>query len=370
MSFYDRINRLKSLDIDGMLGSASRQDVERAIYSENPGEAAFATLLSPEAEKYLELMAERSREITLRNFGRTIQLYTPMYLANHCDNHCLYCGFRQDNDFERRRLSMDEVRREAEAIAATGLKHILILTGDSRRESPVSYIRDCVKILREYFSSISIEVYALTEEEYRELVDAGVDGLTIYQETYDEDVYEKLHPSGPKRNYVYRLDAPERGARAGMRNVSIGVLLGLNDWRREALVMGLHAGYILDKYPDVEVGVAIPRIRPHAGDFKPACVVSDRNVVQLITALRIFIPRLAITVSTRESAALRENIMPLGVTRMSAGSTTTVGGHSIVKEDGPDVPQFEICDERSVGDMKLALERKGYQPVLKDWMGL
>jgi 2-iminoacetate synthase len=367
MSYYEVIKRTEGLDTDGLFHSISRHEIERALASEVLSQAGFVATLSQEAEKYLELAAAKAREITLKHFGKTIQLYTPIYIANYCDNRCLYCGFKADNAFQRKKLGLDEVKKEAEFISSTGLRSILVLTGDSRSESPVSYIKDCVKILKEYFSSIAIEVYALTEEEYRELISEGVDGLTIYQETYDEKLYETLHPSGPKRDFLFRLDAPERGAMAGMRNVNIGTLLGLASWRREIFLMGLHAKYLQDAYPDVEIGISIPRLRPHAGDFKPGFEVSDRNIVQIITALRLFMPRLGIAVSTREDPILRENIMPLGVTRMSAGSTTCVGGHTRIINDH-DRPQFEISDERSVEEIRSLLERRGYQPVLKDWM--
>ena len=350
MSYYEVIKKYK--DIDAC-----------------PDEGLRA-LLSPEAGNDLELMAARAHEITLRHFGRTIQLYTPIYISDHCDNACLYCGFNMDNDFRRKSLTLDEVRKEAEFIASTGLKHILVLTGDSRAMSPLGYIKDCVRILKGYFSSIAVEIFALKEEEYRELAAEGIDGLTIYQETYDEELYEKLHPRGPKHDYLFRLDAPERGARAGFRSVNIGVLLGLNDWRKDVLLMGMHAKYLQDKYPDVEFSVSVPRIRPHSGDFRPKFSVSDRDLVQIITALRIFLPRVGITVSTRESRALRENILPLGVTKMSAGSTTSVGGHTKKISAGQDIPQFEICDERDVSQMKALLEKKGYQGVLKDWMSI
>ena len=327
----------------------------------------LSALLSPAAEELLEEMAKASHELTLKYFGRTIQLYTPLYLSSHCDNSCLYCGFNVNNKIGRRMLTLGEVEKEAEFISSTGLKTILILTGESRQMTPVSYIKDCVKILKKYFSSISIEVYPLTEDEYSELIKEGVDGLTIYQEVYDKDIYNKVHAKGPKSDYQFRLDAPERGARAGMRNINIGVLLGLNDWRKEILSLGLHAKSLQDKFPDVDIGVSVPRIRPQVGDFRPACDVSDKNMAQIIIALRIFLPRLNIAISTRERPELRENLIPLGITRMSAGSTTKVGGHTIKAEDEHSA-QFEISDSRSVNDIKAMLEKKGYQPVFKDWM--
>lgn len=325
-------------------------------------------LLSSEAEDRLEEMASKAHEITLRYFGRTIQLYTPIYLSNYCDNECLYCGFNTNNAVQRKKLTPEEVEKEARFISATGLKHILILTGESRKYSPVSYIKDCVRVLKKYFSSISIEVYPLTESEYRELVSEGVDGLTIYQEAYDEDVYKIMHPSGPKKDYWFRLEAPERGARAGMRNVNIGTLLGLGDWRKETFLMGLHAKNLQDKFPDVEIGASIPRIRPQVRGFKAKTDVSDKNVAQIVIALRIFLPRLGIAVSTRENPYFRENLLPLGITRMSAGSTTKVGGHTVEYDESRDAAQFEISDTRNVDEIKAMLERRRYQPVLKDWM--
>lgn len=329
----------------------------------------FARLLSPEAERFLEELATKSSKLTLKYFGKTIQLYTPMYISNYCDNPCLYCGFNVNNNVERKALTLEEVEKEAIFISSTGLRHILILTGESRTKSPVGYMKDCVSILKKYFSSISIEVYPLTQDEYSLLIEEGSDGLTIYQEVYDEDIYKKMHPAGPKSDYLFRLDAPERGAKAGMRNINIGVLLGLNDWRKEVFYMGLHAKYLQDKFPEVEIGVSIPRIRPQVAHFKPEHIVSDKNMVQIIAALRIFMPRLSISLSTREKQEFRDGLIPLGVTRMSAGSTTRVGGHTIKTEDEYSV-QFEISDKRTVEEIKDSLEKKGYQPVFKDWMRL
>jgi 2-iminoacetate synthase len=334
-----------------------------------PDARAFLGLLSENAENSLEEMAIKSRELTLKYFGRTIQLYTPMYLSNYCDNRCLYCGFNINNKLDRRVMTLDEVEKEADFISSTGLRHILILTGESRVKSPPAYIKDCVKALKKYFSSISIEIYPLTQDEYSTLVMEGVDGLTIYQEVYNEDIYSKMHPAGPKSDYKFRLDAPERGANAGMRNVNIGVLLGLDNWRKEVFYLGLHAKYLMDRFPDAEIGISVPRIRPQAAGFKPEYVVNDKNMVQIITALRIFLPRLSISLSTRERPEFRDSLIPLGITRMSAGSTTRVGGHTIKADDEYSV-QFEISDKRTVDEIRNSLEKKGYQPVFKDWMQL
>lgn len=370
MGYYNIYSRYKNSKWNELFEGISAQTIENAVYSDEVGIDQFIALLSVDAEERLEEMASRGHELTLKYFGKSIQLYTPLYLSNYCDNGCVYCGFNSTNKIERRKLSLDEVEKEARAISSSGLKHILILTGESRSESPIGYIKDCVKLLREFFSSISIEVYALNESEYAELVREGVDGLTIYQEVYDEAIYNKVHPFGPKVDYKFRLDAPERGARAGMRNVNIGVLFGLDDWRREVFLMGLHAKYLQDKFPDVEIGASIPRIRPHTGSFTPAFEVSDKNIVQTLVALRIFLPRISLAVSTREDPLFRENIAPLGITRMSAGSITCVGGHAIEAHEETGASQFDISDRRSVGQIKAMLESKGYQPVLKDWLRL
>lgn len=367
MSFYNLLSQYKN--IGNAFDLVSAKDVERALTADRLSVDDLLSLLSPAAEPYLEEMAVKSNEMTLRYFGKTMQLYTPLYISNYCENRCAYCGFNAANKIDRRRLSLEEVEREARAIAQTGLKHILVLTGESRAESPVSYIKECVRILKRHFSSISVEIYALTESEYTELILEGVDGLTIYQEAYDEEVYKDMHPKGPKSDYKFRLDAPERGASSGMRNVNIGVLLGIDDWRREAFWLGLHAKYLQDAFGEVEIGASLPRMRPHAGSFTPPYKVDDRAMVQIITALRIFSPRLGISISTREDPDFRENLIAVGLTRMSAGSSTYVGGHAskIIGADGRE-PQFEISDKRSVADMMDMLQRKGYQPVLKDWL--
>jgi 2-iminoacetate synthase len=271
------------------------------------------------------------------------------------------------NDIPRRKLTLHEVELEAQAISGTGLQHLLILTGESRQHSPVSYIADCVSVLRKYFSSISIEVYPLSIEEYAELISAGVDGLTIYQEVYDQQIYKRVHPAGPKRDYSFRLAAPERAGAAGIRTINIGALLGLNDWRHEVFFTGIHAAYLQNKFPDIEIGVSFPRMRPQFGDFEPEYRVSDSDLVQSITALRLFLPRVGITISTRENAFLRDNLLKLGVTKMSAGSSTAIGGHTDAIDS---IGQFEIYDRRTVKEMREIISKVGYKPILKDWHDL
>ncbi len=367
MTFFDEIAGLKNTDFAAFFSQTTPQQISNILARSELQSQDFLALLSPRAAVSLEEMAQAANRLSLQYFGRTILLYTPLYLANYCVNHCVYCGFNATRDIPRRKLTLAEVDAEARVIAATGLEHLLVLTGESRRYSPVSYIKECVVVLRKHFSSISIEVYPLKTEEYADLISAGVDGLTVYQEVYDEKVYARVHPRGPKRAYRFRLQAPERAGQAGMRAINVGALLGLHDWRSEVFFAGVHAAYLLKKFPDIEVSVSFPRMRPEFGGYKPESPVSDRDLVQGMLALRLFLPRAGITISTRESSELRDNLVRLGVTRMSAGSSTMVGGHT----DGKDsVGQFEIADRRSVDEMRQAISRLGYKPILKDWHDL
>lgn len=363
MSFLPEALRLNTESLDQRFNTVTRDEALAVLGRERVDEKGFAALLSPAAAPCLEAMARRAHELTLRHFGRTISLFTPLYVSNHCANHCRYCGFAAPNAIPRTRLTLDEVRAEGRAIADMGLKHLLLLTGEAPGKAGVDYLEACVHILRPMFPSISIEVFPMETADYARLTRAGVDGLTVFQETYDPKLYAELHPAGPKRDYAFRLDTPQRGAEAGMRVVNIGALLGLSDWRREIFITGLHAAWLQRRYPGVDVAVSLPRMRPHAGAFQPACVVSDRELVQAMTALRIFLPRLSITISTREAPDFRDNILPLGVTRMSAGVSTAVGGHAKPGQSG----QFEISDPRSVAEMTAMLRSRGYQPVFKDW---
>jgi 2-iminoacetate synthase len=360
MSFYDTIH-----DVQPTISTFSAEDIVLAIENDFPSKKNLAALLSSSAEPYLEAMAQKAHEITLRHFGKTIQLFTPLYLANHCVNQCIYCGFNTANRISRGRLTPDEAEREAAAIAATGLRHILLLTGESKKESSVSYIAECIRAIRHHFDSIAVEIYPLDEEEYSLLVEAGADGLTLYQEVYDETLYASYHLSGPKRDYRYRLDAPERACRAGFRSVNVGALLGLGQWRDESYFTALHASYLQKKYPSTVVGVSLPRMRSHAGNYKVPFPVSDRSLVQILVSLRLFLGNAPITISTRENAELRNNLIGLGITKMSAGVSTGVGGRAVSEKSGG---QFDISDERSVDDVSAMLYGKGYQPVFKDWM--
>jgi 2-iminoacetate synthase len=361
MPFIDTMIRYENFDIGAYCATVTSAQVERALGKGRLDELDYLALLSPAAStsQYIEAMARRARDITRTQFGNVIFLFTPLYVSNVCDNVCPYCSFARQHAISRRHLSIEEVRHEALRIAGTGLRHILMLTGESRAGASIEYLKECVGVLRELFSSIAIEVYPLDEAEYAELVACGVDGLTIYQETYDRDIYADLHSGGPKEDFEYRLSAPERACRAGIRSVTLGPLLGLAPPVREAFLAGLHARCILDEFPSVEISGSFPRLRPLAGEFQPPFCVDDRAFVQYLTALRIFIPNAGITVSTRESARFRDSILSLGPTKMSAGVSTSVGRNS--------ESQFEIDDRRSVNEMQNDLLARGFQPVMVDW---
>lgn len=364
MSFYEKAKTFRNFDFDSHFNAVTDDQIKQALNKDRIDEQDFLALLSPKAEAYLEEMAKKAQDITLRNFGRSISLYTPLYLANYCINKCAYCGYNVDNEIYRKKLTLEEVEKEAKIIWETGLRHIIILTGESPYHSSVEYIKECVMVLKKYFSSIAIEIYPLKQNEYEELIEAGVDSLTIYQETYNEKVYDKVHISGPKKNYKYRLETPDRVCMAKIHSLGIGALLGLHKWREDAFMTGVHGYYILQEYPDVEISIGIPRIRPHAGSFNDIQEVTEKNIVQVMLAYKIFIERAGINVTTRESAAFRDNLIPLGVTKMSAGVSTNVGGRA---EGDKGEEQFNIADGRTVEQVSQTIIKKGYNPVLKDW---
>lgn len=366
--FYEELKVWQQVARENPFEQFTAEDVKRAIQSERVSPLGLLVLLSPASQPYLEEMAQKARQLTLKHFGKTMALFTPLYLANFCTNQCVYCGFNTHNRIKRKKLSFAEVEREGMAIAATGLQHILLLTGESRVKSGPDYIKACVELLRPHFASIGIEVYPLEEAEYRELVEAGVDSLTMFQEVYDEVRYREVHPGGPKADYHFRLGAPERACRAGMAEVTLGALLGLGDWRTEAFSTALHGAYLLKRYPDVQISFSLPRMRPHTGSFEPEKPVTDSELVQILLAYRLFLPTAGITISTRESPSLRDALLPLGITRMSAGSLTSVGGYADTLDTGSN--QFEIADERSVAEIVAMLYRNGYQPVFSDWVNM
>jgi 2-iminoacetate synthase len=363
MSFLNVVNQYQSFDIEKYCANVTSGKIRSILTSDNLSELDYLALLSEAATPFVEQMAERALFLTRLHFGNIIFIFTPLYISNYCENVCAYCSFARQHDIGRRHLSFDEIRNEAERISKTGIRHILVLTGESPSMASIEYLETSIKILSRYFSNVAIEIYPLSERDYGSLIKAGAEGLTIYQETYNKDQYCKLHKGGPKGDYQFRIEAPDRGCRQGMRAVTIGALFGLYEWRSEAFFTGLHAHFLQKTYPSVEVAVSFPRLRPLAGEFETEWLVDDRRFVQMMTAFRIFMPSAGITVSTRESQDFRNSILPLGVTKMSAGVSTAVGGHT----GNPSTSQFEIADTRSLEDMKADLKRYGFQAVLHDW---
>lgn len=367
MSFQSIIEHYRDFDFAGFMTGVNGKMVENSLARERLNPLDFLTLLSPKAGEgqYLEAMAEKAQRLTVQHFGRTIQLFIPLYISNHCTNQCAYCGFNRKNVIHRNRLSLPEIETEARAIAATGMQHVLFLTGESLAHTPMDYLIAAAECLKGHFASVSIEIFPMETADYRRLREAGVDGMTLFQETYDEDVYAQVHLAGRKTDFRYRLDAPERGAAAGFRLVNIGALLGLAEPRREIFFTGMHGRYLEDNFLDTEVSISLPRFNAAEGSFQPDYLVDDQVFVQFMLALRLFSPRAGITISTRESARLRDRLLFLGATRFSAGSSTGVGGYA--ESQAPQSPQFEITDNRSVAEVAAAIIAHGYQPVFKDW---
>jgi len=343
------------------------EDVSKALLAceGNCSPQAYAALLSPAAVPFLEEMARAAQHETRRWFGNSVSLYTPLYIANYCENHCTYCGFSCHHKIKRGKLSLDEIRREAEMLAATGLEEILVLTGECRSQSSVEYIGEAITLLKDYFAVIGIEIYPLNINEYRHLQLCGADYVSIYQETYDLALYEQLHVSGPKRCYPYRFYSAERAFMGGMRGVSFGALLGLGDFRRDCFAAGLHAYFTQKKYPQAEVAFSFPRIRPVQGEAAQGTDVTERNLLQAMLAARLFMPFAGITVSTRERPGFRDAAAGLTATKISAGVSVGVGGHS---DEQKGDPQFVIADDRSVAEIRNMLAQNGLQPVFLDYI--
>lgn len=364
-SYFDIVEEYDDFEFDDFFAGVTGGDVARALAKKKLEALDFLCLLSPAAGDFLEPMAQKARRLTVQYFGRTIQLFIPLYISNYCSNQCLYCGFNRSHAIARSKLTLEEIEAEARAIADKGMQHILVLTGEARETTPMDYIEAALKLLKDHFASVAIEMFPMDEAEYRRLKKIGVDGLTLYQEAYDRDVYRRVHLAGRKTDYRYRLDAPERGARAGFRTISIGPLVGLGEKRREVFMCGLHARYLDDRFLETEIGISLPRLNPAEGGFQPEHPADDRTFVQFMTALRLFLPRAALTVSTRERARFRDHLIRLGATRFSAGSCTGVGGYAHPEERK--ATQFDISDERSVDQVARAIAAQGYQPVYKDW---
>ena len=348
-----------------LTGRATDADVERALKASRRSLADLAVLLSAPAAERLEDMARLAHQTTVRRFGRVVKLFAPLYLSNECVSVCTYCGFSAGNDIARRTLTPEEILAEARALRARGFRHVLLVSGEHARVVSKDYLVECVRALAPEVPSIAVEVQVWDGETYRRLVDAGCEGLVVYQETYDRTTYAASHLKGKKRNYDWRLAAPDRGAEAGMRQLGVGALLGLHsDWRADVLAVAAHAKALVKRWWRCDVTVSLPRLRPAAGEFSPTCPVSDRDLVQLLCALRLTLPDVGISLSTREPPALRDALVRLGITSMSAGSHTEPGGYAAPSDAEP---QFSIADTRSPAEVASVLRSAGYDPVWKDW---
>jgi 2-iminoacetate synthase len=384
------------LPLDALLeqsNSASPPAVRETLGKSHLSLADFARLISPTATQLLEQLGQRSQSLTRQRFGKVIRLFAPLYLSNECINNCKYCGFSRDNPILRETLSPDEVVNEAQALKDRGFRNLLLVAGEHPKFVSNGYLRDCIRALHPLMPSVSLEVGPMETEDYQPMVAAGADGLVVYQETYDREVYHEMHTAGPKRNFNWRLETPERAYSAGFRRLGIGALYGLGDWRREALALAAHADYLLRHCWKAQLTVSLPRLRPCAGEFEPRTKMSDRDLAQLVCALRLFLPDAGLVLSTREPAKLRDGLIPLGITMVSAGSHTEPGGYTgagrekihhtergrIVElaagssEWAPNghatnaTGQFDIADERSPQEIADLIRSLGYEPVWKDW---
>lgn len=349
------------------LQEITAEQVEKEL-SKSPGHFSLdrlVILLSPHAEQYLEQMAQQAQQLTIQRFGRTIQLYAPLYVSNVCINRCKYCGYNADTHVPRTRLSIEEALADADVIAAEGFRHLLLVSGEDKDFISTEYLCELADKLRAKFSSLSIEIYPMTQNEYRQVFEAGIDGVTLYHETYDRDVYREYHLAGPKADYDSRLEAPDRYASAGMRRMGLGVLLGLADWRTETLALAQHAAYLMKKYWRGQVSFSFPRIRPATNvQNQWPHLVSDMNMVQMMLALRLCFADAGIVLSTREKPDFRDRLMNLCVTRISAGSKTNPGGYASEKDAAQ---QFEVADDRSPHEVAEMICSQGYEAVWKDW---
>jgi len=364
MNFADIIQQYKWDEVTASIYAKTDKDVENALKKQKLDLEDFKALVSPAAAPFLEQLAVRSRYATQKRFGKTIQMYIPLYLSNECTNHCTYCGFNHENDIDRLTLSEEQILEEVKAIKKFGYEHILLVTGESRKHCSLDYIKRAIEIIKPYFSLISLEVQPLEMEEYKELVELGVHTVYVYQETYHKDRYKLYHPKGKKSNYDYRLLTQDRLGQAGIYKVGIGFLIGLEDWRTEAFFTALHLKYLSKTYWKTKFSISFPRLRPHVGNFNPDYPINDKELVQLLTAYRAFDEEVELSISVRESIKMRDNLISLGATSMSAGSKTDPGGYSSKEVH---LEQFEVHDNRTPEEFAEVIRSKGYEPVWKDW---
>ncbi|WP_256005785.1 2-iminoacetate synthase ThiH [Pedobacter deserti] len=344
--------------------SKTSVDVSNALHAVNPGLEDFKALISPAAAPYLEQMAALSQQLTQKRFGKVIQLYVPLYLSNECNNICTYCGFSLDNKVRRKTLTPIEIMQEVAAIKEMGYEHVLLVTGEANQSVHTEYFKQVLKLIKPHFSQISMEVQPLDQADYEELIPYGLNSVLVYQETYHRDDYRKHHPKGKKSNFTYRLETPDRLGSAGIHKMGLGVLIGLEDWRTDSYFTAMHLSYLERKYWMSKYSLSFPRLRPFSGGLEPKVVMSDRELLQLICAYRIFNGEVELSLSTRESELFRNNVIKLGITSMSAGSRTNPGGYAVEPQS---LEQFEISDERPPDEIARMIIDKGYEPVWKDW---
>ncbi|WP_299160657.1 2-iminoacetate synthase ThiH [uncultured Tenacibaculum sp.] len=340
------------------------EEVEQALAKEKLDSEDFKALISPAAKPYLEQMAQKSRMLTKKRFGNTIQMYAPMYLSNECQNICTYCGFSLTNKIPRRTLTDAEILKEVAFLKEKGYDHILLVTGEANKTVGVEYIKNAIQVIRSQFSNITIEVQPLDQEEYELLIENGLYAVLVYQETYHKEEYKKHHPKGKKSNFEYRLDTPDRLGKAGIHKIGLGVLFGLEDWRADSFFTALHLKYLQKTYWKTKYSISFPRLRPHSGGLEPKVEMTDADLVQLICAFRLFDEDLELSMSTRESEVFRNNIVNLGATSISAESKTNPGGYSVEPQS---LEQFETSDERSTEEVVTMLKEQGLEVVWKDW---
>ena len=350
--------------IQSKIYQTSAKEVELALAKNKRNLDDFLALISPAAQPYLEQMAQISHESTKKRFGKTIQMYAPLYLSNECQNICTYCGFSLDNKIKRKTLTESEITLEIEALKKAGFDHVLLVTGEANYTVNIDYFFKSVAQIKNDFSTISVEVQPLSTEEYKQLHEAGVYSVLVYQETYHQEVYKKYHTKGKKSNFDFRLETPDRVGTAGIHKIGLGVLLGLEDWRTDSFFNALHLDYLQKTYWQTKYTVSFPRLRPAEGVIEPNFIMDDKDLAQLICAYRLWNEDLEISLSTRENEKFRNNIIPLGITTMSAGSKTNPGGYVV---DPQSLEQFEISDERSASEIATLISSRGYEPVWKDW---
>ncbi|MEJ5091748.1 2-iminoacetate synthase ThiH [Sphingobacterium faecium] len=351
-------------DIKEKIYHKTIDDVRKSLRKEKRNLDDFLALISPAATTELEEMARLTQKVTQRRFGKTIQLYAPLYLSNECQNICTYCGFSMDNKIKRKTLSNSELLLEAMALKSMGVNHVLLVSGEANKTVEISYFKNAIQLLKPYFAQISIEVQPLTSEEYLILHNEGVHSVLVYQETYHQEVYKTYHPKGKKSNFEYRLDTPDRIGQAGIHKIGLGVLLGLEDWRVDSFFNASHIDYLEKQYWRTKYSVSFPRLRPAEGVSTPNFIMEDRDLLQLICAYRLWNENLEISISTREREKFRDHIIPIGVTSMSAASKTNPGGYVV---DPQSLEQFEISDERSMETIQNIIKKAGYDPIMKDW---